>query len=148
MKALVSRRNCLLVLRRRACVRLGLLFAFGPFIPELANVSIGFPGITPIEPAEASGVVPYPVPRPGSEDEASAIAAHSQPVSGSYAEFPQQVDRQGNLVFAADGAHDFLRGSPKVHSRGFAHPERLSALGFIFHTLLPQKDFSSHRLLC
>src|SRR6266542_5092697 len=96
MKALVSRRNCLLVLRRRACVRLSLLiaFLFGPFTPQPTYVSVSLAGVPAVQPGEAAGVVPDPVLWPSPEDKASAIAAYSQPVSWANAKLTKQMGRQ------------------------------------------------------
>ena len=136
MKALVSRRNCLLVLRRRACVRLGLLtFVFGPFAPQPSNVSIGLAGVPAVHAGKASGVVPDPVLWPGPEDQPSAIAANREPVSGAKAEFTEQMGWQGYLVLAAYGTRGFLRAARKVSDRSFPYLNCSPPLGFILHPL-------------
>src|SRR5438874_13747501 len=126
MTAFVSRRNCLLVLSRRAWVRPFLLaFAFVPLLPQLTQISVGFGGVAAVNASKAAGVIGYPILRASSENKAGTLALYGQPVAGADAQLAKQVGGQGYLVLAADGAHGFFafarRG--KIRGRGLSNTD-------------------------
>jgi hypothetical protein len=89
----------------------------------LLDVSINLlTGIT-VDALEDASIVNGPVLRPGTEDEPVALTGYGQPVSGTQPYFPEQMDRQGYLVLATDGAqHRFLLPSAVIDKGSFRNP--------------------------
>ena len=61
----------------------------------------------------------HPVTRTRAHHEAIPFAAYSEPISGAYADLPQQMSRQSYLVLTAYGSHSItaLAADNILHSR-------------------------------